>query len=109
MNKDLTLKSNIQKFILLIVGNDGVGKKSIARKWANKYKVESEENRSFYYSINFLFDDKLDDENIKMPVEIRILNGDEISTNLKNISSFFKNSLGAFVVTSISDNLSFQE
>ena len=35
--------------------------------------------------------------------------GDEIDTDLKINSSFYKKALGAFVVTAIKDNLSFLE
>jgi ABC-type branched-subunit amino acid transport system ATPase component len=109
MNKDLSLKSNKDKLIFLIVGNNGVGKKSIAKKWTNKYKIKSEDNRTFFHSINLEYEDYVEDEILKIPMEIRILNSEEMETALKNNWSFFKGSMGAFVVTSISDFMSFQE
>lgn len=109
MNKDLSLKANEHKVVFLMVGNDETGKKSIAKHWANKYIIEYEENRTFYKTINISYEDIIDDEKVSFPIEIRIMNGDEIETDLKINSAFFRGALGAFVVTSIDDFLSFQD
>ncbi len=109
MKKDLTLKGNEQKTVFLILGNDDTGKKSIVKQWTNKYIIDSEENRTFYKTTNIQYEDNIEDEKILVPVELRIMNGDEIETDLKVNSSFFKGALGAFIVTSIEEFMSFQE
>ena len=109
MNKDNSLKSNDQKIILLMVGNDDTGKKSISKQWMSKNQNESEESRTFYKTFSFLYEDVIEDEKVSNIVEIRVMNGDEIDTELKINSAFFKGALGAFVVTSIEDFMSFQE
>jgi hypothetical protein len=109
MNKDTSLKTNDQKLVLLMIGNDDTGKKTLARQWMNKYTMESEENRTYYKIFNFLFDDCIDNEKISIFVEIRVMNGDEIETDLKVNSSFYKGAYGAFVVTNIEEFMSFQE
>ncbi len=116
MNKDLplSLKSNKEKLILLMLGNDGSGKKSIIKKWINspnisKSKSPVEENRSFYKTVNLIYDYKFDNQTVEIPVEIRVMNGDEIETDLKINANFFKGAYGAFIVTNITDFMSFQE
>jgi len=110
MNKDQSLRAKDRKVTLLVVGNDDTGKKSITRQWMNKYTGESEECRAFYKIFNLLYEDFIDDERkVSIPVEIRVINGDELDTDMKINASYFKGALGAFVVTAIDEFMSFQE
>jgi hypothetical protein len=111
MNKDSSLKSTEQKIVFLVVGNNNTGKKSIANAWMNLSKSAefTQENRTFYNIYSFLLEDVIDNENLSNIVEIRVMNGDEIDTDLKVNATFYKGALGAFVVTKDIDYLSFQE
>lgn len=109
MNKDASLKINDQKIVLLILGNDDTGKKTVARKWMSNYNMQSEDNRTIYKIFTFLFEDIIENERISCLVEIRVMNGDEIETDIKVNSSFFKGAYGAFVITRIDDYMTFQE
>jgi hypothetical protein len=109
MNKDLSLKSNENNLVLLVVGNDDTGKKSIVSNWMNKYIPDSEEQKTYYKIFYFHYKDTIDDEEISLKAEVRVINGEEFEADLKDIAVFFKGALGAFVTTSIDEYVSFQD
>lgn len=108
MNKDSALRKETQKMVLLVCGDPKTGKKTLVNAW-KKNNSTIEENKSFYKVFSFTHTEKIDDIDVDIPCEIRILNSDEIETELKINSAFFKGALGAFVTTSITDETSFQE
>lgn len=108
MNKDSALRKETQKMVLLVCGDPKTGKKSLVNSWM-KSSSPIEENKSFYTVFSFTHTETIDDTDIEIPCEIRILNSDEIETELKINSAFFKGALGAFVTTSITDENSFNE
>lgn len=109
MNKDNSLKVEENNLVLLIVGNDDTGKKSIVSSWMNKFIPESEETKTFYKIFYFTYEDTFEEDQICFKVEVRVINGEEFDSDLKHLSPFFKGALGAFVVTSIDEFVSFQD
>ena len=69
-----------------------------------KFIKKEQTNFTSYF---FNSDEFLGKSMISVPVEIRILNSDQLETELKLNKQFFSDALGAFVVTSITDNNSF--
>ena len=108
MNKDEVLKKDTFKLILLVCGNNKTGKKSIVNKWLENIE-KFEDKKTFYSSISFKLKENINNVEIEIPSEIRILNSEEIETDLNTNSSFYKNALGAFVINSILDETSFLE
>ena len=108
MNQDLAVKKDELKMILLVCGDPQTGKKTIVNNWL-KDKEKNVEDKSFYKVYSFIHEEMIESTPIKIPCEIRILNSDEIETELKINSIFFKGALGAFVTTAIDNEISFQE
>jgi len=106
MDKDLALKDNQVKLIILICGDSKTGKKTLVKQIIGDRKFTTKENDKFI-SYSFNSDEFLGKSMISIPVEIRILNSEELETELKANKQFFSDALGAFVVTSITDNNSF--
>ena len=106
MDKDLSLKSNDVKLIILICGDSKTGKKTIVKQIINERKFTTKDKSNFI-SYFFNFEEFVWKSNIIIPVEIRVLNSEEQETELKLNKPFFNEALGAFVVTSITDNNSF--
>ena len=106
MDKDLSLKENKVKLIILICGDSKTGKKTLVKQIIGDRKFTTKENEKFI-SYSFNSDEFLGKTMISIPVEIRILNSGELETELKANKQFFSDALGAFVVTSITDNDSF--
>ena len=107
MEQDSTLNSNQVKMIILVCGDSKVGKKTLVKQIIGERKFTKKENANFTtYSFNS--DEFLGKSLISVPVEIRILNSEELETELKTNKQFFNGALGAFVVTSITDNNSFE-
>lgn len=107
MDKDLSLSSaNDVKLIILVCGDSNTGKKTIVKQIIGERKFETKEQNNFV-SYFFNFEEFVGKSTISIPVEIRILNSDEQETELKLNKPFFNEALGAFVVTSITDNNSF--
>ena len=106
MDKDLSLKDNQVKLILLICGDSKTGKKTLVKQIIGDRKFTKKEQTNFT-SYFFNSDEFLGKSMISVPVEIRILNSDQLETELKLNKQFFSDALGAFVVTSITDNNSF--
>ena len=106
MNEDLILKSDELKVILLIVGDSKVGKKTIVKGIINGKEFSKKEQASFT-SFFFIHEEIIGKSKILIPIELRILNSEELDKELKLNKTFFSESLGAFVVTSILDNNSF--
>lgn len=106
MDKDLSLKSNDVKMILLICGDNKTGKKSIV-KGMIKDKEYTQKDHSSFKSYFFTHEEVIGKSNILIPMELRILNSEELDTELKLNKTFFNEALGAFVVNSITDNNSF--
>jgi hypothetical protein len=107
MDKDSLLKQNEVKLIILICGDSKTGKKTIVKQIIGDRKSTIKEYEK-YTSYFFNSDEFLGTKSmIKVPVEIRVLNSDELETELKSNKQFFNDALGAFVVTSITDNNSF--
>lgn len=75
MKKDKSLKAQDEKLILLMVGNNETGKKTICKELMKKYQSGKEENKTFYMSYNFIFEDQLDNCKLNLPIEIRVMNG----------------------------------
>lgn len=75
MNKDKSLKAQEQKFVLLMVGNNETGKKTICKEMIKKYQFVSEENKTFYISYNFIYEETFEDCKLTLPMEIRVMNG----------------------------------
>ena len=102
MDKDLNLSKEEKKIILLICGDAKVGKKTIVKNWLKNRKfTEIDKGNYLVYSFNYEI------EKISIQCEIRILKSEEIETDLKFNSNFFKNSLGAFVIVNLEDENSF--
>ena len=77
MNQDKTLKENELKLVFLICGNAGVGKKTFVETLITKLNVQDGstfDNKSFYTVYNFKIKQKVDDNLISIPIELRILN-----------------------------------
>ncbi len=108
MEKDITNKKKEYKMVLLVCGDSQTGKKSIVNKWLEKIS-KTEDVKSFYRIYSFSIDEPVGEETMKIPCELRILNSDELETDLKINSVFFKNALGAFVVNSIDEESSFKK
>ena len=108
MNQDIALKKEEFKMVLLVCGDPQTGKKTIVNNWI-KDKENNIDNKSFYKVYTFSHEEMIESTPINIPCEIRILNSDEFETELKINSQFFKGALGAFVCTSIDDEISFQE
>jgi GTPase SAR1 family protein len=106
MNKDLFLKSNDVKLILLICGDSKTGKKTIVKGIIKDNKFTEKEQTSFK-SYFFTDEETVGKSTILIPIELRVLNSDEIDSDLKSNKTFFSEALGAFVVNSITDNNSF--
>jgi len=107
MDKDSALIQNQVKLIILICGDSKTGKKTIVKQIIGDRKSTIKEYEK-YTSYFFNSDEFLGTKSmIKVPVEIRVLNSDELETELKSNKQFFNDALGAFVVTSITDNNSF--
>jgi hypothetical protein len=111
MKKDLKTEEN--KMVFLIAGNSAVGKKGILTQWKNNmnqnYHFMSEIDKSYYSSYNFECEELIDGIKFSFIIEIRVLNGDELETEIKSKMEYFKGAYGAFVVTAIDDFMSFQE
>ena len=106
MNKDLSLKSNDAKLIILICGDSKTGKKTIVKGIIKDSQFTVKEQASFK-SYFFIHEEIVGKSTILIPIELRILNSEEIDTELKMNKIFFSDALGAFVVNSIIDNNSF--
>ena len=106
MDKDLSLVSNDVKLIILVCGDNKTGKKTIVKQIINERQFKTKEQSNFI-SYFFNYEEFVGKSNISIPVEIRILNSEEQETELKLNKPFFNEALGAFVVTSITDNNSF--
>ena len=106
MNKDLSLKSNDVKLIILICGDSKTGKKTIVDGIIKNREFTVKEQASFK-SYFFTHEETVGKSAILIPIELRILSSDEIDTELKMNKIFFDGALGAFVVNSITDNNSF--
>ena len=106
MDQDLSLKSSDVKMILLICGDSKTGKKSIAKGIYNNKTCTKKEHPTFV-SYSFTYEETIGKSSIKIPIELRILNSDELDTELKLNKAFFNEALGAFVINSITDNNSF--
>ena len=114
MKKDNNLKSNDNKLVFLLVGNKGVGKTDIIKFLKSnilnqKINFDYDENKSYYYTYLFNYNDNIDNINVNITLEIRVIHGEEMESDLKNIAAYFKNAYGAFILTSINDYISFQE
>ncbi len=105
MDKDKSLQKG-KKMVLLICGDPNTGKKTIVNKWLNNIEF-TENDHSFYKDYLFTYNLTIDNNQVSIPIEIRILNSDEIETELKINAAFFKEALGGFIVTSIDDENSF--
>ena len=106
MNKDLALISNEVKLIILVCGDCNTGKKTLVKQIIGDKKFNEKDNGNFI-SYSFNSDEFLGKEMVTVPIEIRVLNSGELETELKTNKAFFSDALGAFVVTSITDNNSF--
>lgn len=106
MNNDLSLISNDVKMILLICGDSKTGKKSIV-KGIIKDKNYTKKDKISYKSYFFNHEETIGKSNITIPIELRVLNSEELDTELKLNKTFYNEALGAFVVNSITDNNSF--
>ena len=105
MDKDKSLQKG-KKMVLLICGDPQTGKKSIVNSWLKNIEYK-ESDHSFFKDYSFTFDETMDNIKVGIPIEIRILNSDEIETELKINATFFKDALGGFIITSIDDENSF--
>lgn len=106
MNEDLSLNANNINLIILICGDSKTGKKTLVKQIIGEKKCTIKERENFT-SYFFKSDEFLGKSMISIPFEIRILNSGELETELKTNKPFFNDALGAFVVTSITDNNSF--
>ena len=106
MNKDSLLKSNDVKLILLICGDKQTGKKTIV-KGIIKEKEYTKKDQATFTSYFFTHEEVIGRSTILIPIELRVLNSEELETELKMNKTFFNEALGAFVVNSILDNNSF--
>ena len=103
MNKDLQLKKNETHFIFLVCGDEQTGKKTIVNNFLQNYNLESKEDKITYTSYRFHFDYSNQNETLSIPAEIRVLNSEEFSSDLKSLKQFYEGALGAFVVVSLED------
>ena len=106
MNKDLQLKSDELKLILLIVGDHKVGKKTIVKGIIRENDFNKKEQDSFT-SYFFVHEETIGKSKILIPIELRVLKSEELNSELKLNKTIFNDSFGAFVVSSITDNNSF--
>ena len=106
MERDASLKANDVKMILLMCGDSQTGKKTIVKSIIKNKQFTEKENVSFK-SIFFTYEELIGNSKVEIPIEIRILNSDELETELKINKTFFNEALGAFIVNSITDNNSF--
>ena len=106
MNNDLSLISNDVKMILLICGDSKTGKKSIV-KGIIKDKNYTKKDKISFKSYFFNHEETIGKSNVTIPIELRVLNSEELDTELKLNKTFYNEALGAFVVNSITDNNSF--
>ena len=106
MDNDLSLKSKEIKMILLIVGDGKTGKKTIIKSILKNKQFTKKQHVS-YKSFFFTHEETIGKSNISIPIEIRVLNSEELDTELKLNKTFYNEALGAFVVNSIVDNNSF--
>ena len=106
MDRDLSLKSQEVKLILLICGDSGTGKQTIVKGMINGKQYTKKEHASFK-SYFFTYEEIIGKSTISIPIELRILNSEEMETELKLNKAFYSEALGAFVVNSITDNNSF--
>ena len=106
MNEDLSLQQEDVKLILLICGDSQTGKKTIVKCLINNRQYTKKEY-STYKSYFFKHEEVIRKATISIPIELRILNSEELETKLKLNKAFFADALGAFVVNSITDNNSF--
>lgn len=107
MEKDISLKTRDEKLVILVLGNESVGKKSLVQNWMKIFKLISTESKSFYK--NYIFSYTIESFPNPLIIEVRILNSDEIDTELKLCLSFFKYAYGAIIISSVDDNQSFAE
>jgi hypothetical protein len=75
MNKDKSLKANEQKLILLMVGNNETGKRTLCKEILRKFQSTHEENKTFYMAYNFIYQDTVENCKLSIPTEIRVING----------------------------------
>jgi len=106
MNEDLSLQAEEVKLILLICGDSQTGKKTIVKGIINNRQY-TKKQYSTYKSYFFKHEEVIRKSTISIPIELRILNSEELETKLKLNKAFFTDALGAFVVNSIIDNNSF--
>ena len=106
MDKDSLLNQNEVKLIILICGDSKTGKKTIVKQIIGEKKYNTKSNDKFT-SYSFSTNEFLGKSMISVPVEIRVLNSEEQENELKANKEFYSDALGAFVVTSITDNNSF--
>jgi hypothetical protein len=112
MRKDLKFEEN--RMVFLMAGNSGVGKREIVTQWKNNlqnssYNFIAESDKSYYTSYTFDYEDQVEGNKVTFTIEIRVLNGDELETEIKSKMEYFKGAYGAFIVTAIDDFMSFQE
>jgi septin family protein len=88
MDKDKSLQKG-KKMVLLICGDPNTGKKTIVNKWLNNIEF-TENDHSFYKDYLFTYNLTIDNNQVSIPIEIRILNSDELESDLKINSSFLK-------------------
>ena len=105
MDKDKTLK-NEKKIILLICGDSKTGKKTLINNWL-KGKEYKEKYHTFYTEYIFSIEEIIEEKKETILIEIRILNSDELESDVKINSSFFKNAFGGFIINSIDNEQSF--
>ena len=105
MDKDKTLK-NEKKIILLICGDSKTGKKTLINNWL-KEKEYKEKYHTFYTEYIFSIEEIIEEKKETILIEIRILNSDELESDVKINSSFFKNAFGGFIINSIDNEQSF--
>ena len=106
MNKDSSLRTEDLKLVLLICGDAKTGKKTIVKNIIQG-KEYTEKEQPTFKSYFFTHQETINKTLISIPVEIRILNSEELESELKINKSFFSEALGAFVVNSIKDENSF--
>jgi hypothetical protein len=115
MKKDQSIKIEEQpKMVILMAGNSGVGKNAIISQWKNNMFGSNliaidDEDKSYYHTFNFTYEETIEDAKFTFLIELRVLNGDELETEIKSKLEFFKGAYGAFIVTAIDDFMSFQE
>jgi len=76
MNKDKSLKKNGTTLVFLICGNSLVGKKTFVENFIRSITKEdiTSINKSFYNVYLFDITYKIEEKNITLPIEIRIIN-----------------------------------